>query len=250
MNVKVLEATPNPEELICRGARNDYMSEWTGNKTFEEVMAGVKGDTMDEKKYTLIGHLMKHGHFGPIEHVNMTFAIEGISRSCMAQITRHRIASFDVQSMRYVKFDREEGEDMREWVIEIPELEDAGICGRSAKFTEYWKRQDGEDVLDRRQQVYWKSIEQAYHNYNELLKLGVAPENARMVLPIGTKVNMVMTLNMRSLLHIADMRAAADSQWEIRELTNLLLEEAANHCPTVFQYYEDHMKGRKNRLAP
>ena len=46
------------------------------------------------------------------------------------------------------------------------------------------------------------------------------------------------------------MRAAADSQWEIRELTEQVLEIAAEWCPITFEYYNENMKGRKNRLAP
>lgn len=75
-------------------------------------------------------------------------------------------------------------------------------------------------------------------------------KDARFVLPIGTKVNLVMTLNVQMLMHVADMRAAADSQWEIRELTEEFLEMAAEWYPLTFAYYEEHMKGRKNQLAP
>jgi thymidylate synthase (FAD) len=52
------------------------------------------------------------------------------------------------------------------------------------------------------------------------------------------------------LMHVADMRAAADSQWEIREMTESILDLAAEWCPITFEHYEKHMKGRKNRLAP
>jgi thymidylate synthase (FAD) len=52
------------------------------------------------------------------------------------------------------------------------------------------------------------------------------------------------------LMHVADMRAAADSQWEIRELTEEVLGKASDWCPLTFAYYEKTMKGRKNRLAP
>ena len=250
MKVKVLSHSKDMEETICRAARNDYMSGWVGDTSFEDIMKGVKGETETEKKLTLIGHLMKHGHWGPFEQNSITFAVSGISRSCMAQITRHRLASFDVQSMRYVKFDKEEGEDVKGLCIGIPELTDPGVCGRSAKFTEYWKKQHNDDILKRREELYWEAINQSYETYNKLLDVGVAPENARMVLPIGTKFNFVVTLNVRSLLHIADMRAAADAQWEIRELTELMLKEAENLCPNVFGYYNEHMRKRVNRLAP
>ncbi|MEF8776316.1 MAG: FAD-dependent thymidylate synthase, partial [Haloarculaceae archaeon] len=105
MEVTLLEATPDPEQVICRGARNDYMEDWVGEVSFEEAMAGIEGETVADQMETLIGHLLEHGHFGPFEHAQATFAVKGISRSCMAQLTRHRHVSFDVQSMRYVAFD-------------------------------------------------------------------------------------------------------------------------------------------------
>jgi thymidylate synthase (FAD) len=76
------------------------------------------------------------------------------------------------------------------------------------------------------------------------------PEDARFVLPIGTEVNMVVSMNARMLMHVADMRAAADAQWEIREMTEGILELAKEWCPNTFEYYEETMKNRKNRLAP
>jgi thymidylate synthase (FAD) len=51
-------------------------------------------------------------------------------------------------------------------------------------------------------------------------------------------------------MHVADMRAAADAQWEIREMTEDVLDIASEWCPITFEYYEQYMKNRKNRLAP
>lgn len=248
MKVTLLNATENPEETICQAARNDYMSEFVGDKDFKTIMETIDGDTIIEKKETLISHLLQHGHFGPFEHVTATFAVEGISRSCMAQITRHRHASFDIQSMRYVSFDDVEPK-AGEAVIEIPELGNAEIHGRNAEFSENIV-EDESYIEERREDVYENAIKQSFDAYNELLELGVAPENARNILPIGSKVNMVFTVNARMLMHIADMRAAADAQWEIREMTNDILELAEEWCEITFEHYNTEMKGRKNRLAP
>ena len=114
MEVQLLEATEDPERLICKAARNDYSDGFVGEQSFETTMDEVEGDTLREKQETLIGHLLDHGHFGPFEHVQATFAVEGMSRSCMAQLTRHRHVSFDVQSMRYVAFDEVDPADVRE----------------------------------------------------------------------------------------------------------------------------------------
>jgi thymidylate synthase (FAD) len=247
MEVKLIEATQNPEELICKGARNDYMEEFVGDQTFEETMESVEGETTEAKMQTLIGHLLDHGHFGPFEHPQATFAIKGISRSCMAQITRHRHVSFDVRSMRYVSFDDVDPADVREGelVVTPPSATDPDWVGRNQKSGPV-----GEETAERREEVFNDAIENAVESYQELLDLGMPPEDARFVLPIGTKVNMVMSMNVRMLMHVADMRAAADAQWEIRQMTERILDLAEEWCPITFEHYNEHMRNRKNRLAP
>ncbi|MDS0284098.1 FAD-dependent thymidylate synthase [Haloarcula onubensis] len=247
MEVTLLEATEDPEELICKAARNDYSGEFVGGQSLEATMATVDGDTMREKQATLIGHLLDHGHFGPFEHPQITFAVEGVSRSCMAQITRHRHVSFDVQSMRYVSFDDVDPADVREGelVVVPPSATDPDWVGRNQK-----SGQVDDSVVEERAEIFRDTIEDAVESYQDLLDLGMPPEDARFVLPIGTKVNMVMSMNARMLMHVADMRAAADAQWEIRGLTEDLLDIAADWCPITFDHYEREMKNRKNRLAP
>ena len=247
MEVELLEATENPERVLCTAARNDYMGEFVGDLSFEEVMETTDGDTIAEKKRTLIGHLLDHGHFGPFEHPQATFAVTGISRSCMAQITRHRHVSFDVQSMRYVSFDEVDPAAVEdgEMVVTPPSATDPDWIGRN--------QQSGpvdEETVERREELFRRSVRRSVEAYQELLELGMPPEDARFVLPIGTEVNMVMSMNARMLMHVADMRAAADAQWEIRELTERVLDLAADWCPITFEHYEERMKGRKNRLAP
>ena len=56
-----------------------------------------------QKVSRFVGMLAEMGHESPIEHMSFTFGIEGVSRSLLAQITRHRMASFSVQSQRYVR---------------------------------------------------------------------------------------------------------------------------------------------------
>ncbi|MFC7007450.1 FAD-dependent thymidylate synthase [Halalkalicoccus salilacus] len=247
MDVTLLEATEDPERVICTAARNDYSNEFVGDQPFEETMATVDGDSLEEKQETLIGHLLSHGHFGPFEHPQATFAIEGMSRSCMAQLTRHRHVSFDVQSMRYVAFDEVDPDDVRagEMVVIPPSATDPDWVGRNQRTGSV-----DEDVVAEREEVFRESVSRSVADYQRLLDLGMAPEDARFVLPIGTKVNVVMSMNVRMLMHVADMRAAADSQWEIRGMTEEVLDLAKEWCPITFEYYEENMKGRKNRLAP
>jgi thymidylate synthase (FAD) len=247
MEVELLEATEDPERLVCQAARNDYMEEFVGETDFDEVMESVGGDALEDKQETLIHHLLEHGHYGPFEHHHATFAVEGISRSCMAQITRHRHVSFDIQSMRYVSFDDVDPADVRdgEMVVVPPSVTDPDWVGRNQNAGPV-----DEETAKRRENLFRDTIENAFESYQQLLEMGLPPEDARYVLPIGTKVNMVMSMNVRMLMHVADMRAAADAQWEIREMTEDVLDLAAEWCPITFEYYEENMKHRKNRLAP
>ena len=247
MEIRLLESTPDPERVVCTAARNDYSPGFVGDQTFEETMETVDGDSLEEKKRTLIGHLLDHGHFGPFEHPQATFAVEGVSRSCMAQITRHRHVSFDVQSMRYVAFDDVDPADVEdgEMVVTPPSATDPDWVGRNQRSGAV-----DDQTVARREEVFRESVRESVESYQELLELGMPPEDARFVLPIGTEVNIVMSMNARMLMHIADMRAAADSQWEIRQMTEEVLDLAADWCPITFEHYREHMQGRKNRLAP
>lgn len=247
MEVQLLDATPDPEDLICRAARNDYMSDFVGDTPFDEIMAEQDGDTREERKEHLLGTLLDHGHFGPFEHPQATFAIKGISRSCMAQVTRHRHVSFDIQSMRYVSFDDIDPETVGDgnMVVTPPSVNDPDWIGRNQSSGTV-----DEQTAERREEIFRQSVQNSVASYQELLDTGMAPEDARFVLPIGTSVNIVMSLNTRMLMHVADMRAAADAQWEIRQMTEGILNRAEEWCPLTFKHYDDELKGRKNRLAP
>jgi thymidylate synthase (FAD) len=142
----------------------------------------------------------------------------------MAQITRHRHVSFDVQSMRYVSFDDVDPDDVRdgEMVVVPPSATDPDWVGRNQESGPV-----DEETAERREELFRETIGDAFESYQELLELGMPPEDARYVLPIGSKVNMVMSMNARMLMHVADMRAAADAQWEIREMTEDVLDLAA-----------------------
>ena len=94
MKVKLLAHTPEPEKLIAAAAKNCYSS-----SNIDNVLEGLT----EEKTENFVNMLSEIGHESPIEHVSFTFAIEGVSLSLLAQITRHRMASFSVQSQRYVR---------------------------------------------------------------------------------------------------------------------------------------------------
>ena len=94
MKVLLLSHSPNPEKVVAAAAKLCY-----ANAAPDELYDGLT----EEKAAGFVERLASYGHESPIEHATFTFAIEGVSRSLLAEITRHRIATFSVQSQRYVK---------------------------------------------------------------------------------------------------------------------------------------------------
>ena len=107
ISVTLLQYTPEPEKIVSAAAKLCYSSSGV-----ENILDGLT----EEKTDKFLSMLMDMGHESPIEHVSFTFGIEGVSRSLLAQITRHRIASYSVKSQRYVK------EGQFEYIIP-PEIE-------------------------------------------------------------------------------------------------------------------------------
>ena len=107
--VTLLTHTPMPEQTIAAAAKLCYSA-----AEIDKIYEGLT----PEKTASFVEMLSEIGHESPIEHASFTFGIEGVSRSFLAQVTRHRMASFSVQSQRYVK------ENMFEYVLP-PEIESA-----------------------------------------------------------------------------------------------------------------------------
>ena len=220
MNVKLLAYTPDPERTVACAAKLCYAA-----ADIDTVYEGLT-----QKKTERFLHMLNSlGHESPVEHVSFTFGIEGVSRSLLAQITRHRIASFSVQSQRYVK------ESAFEFVIppEIAALPQAA---------EEFRRAMEEDAAHYERLA---GLLQQKHE-RELLAQGLSPEesakkaekmaieDARFVLPNACATKMICTMNARELRHFFAHRCCSRAQWEIRELATQMLMLAREAAPTLF----------------
>ena len=93
LKVSLIAYTPDPEAVCALAARTCYSAD-DYDALLEKVKLSDQGAFL--KRVTASGHL------SVLEHASFTFSIEGVSRVLLAQLTRHRIASFSVQSQRYV----------------------------------------------------------------------------------------------------------------------------------------------------
>lgn len=197
MNVRLLYSTENPERAVSVAARLCYAPVGAA-----ELMEGMTADA--ERKVLRV--ILKNRHHSALEHASYTFAIDGVSRALTHQLVRHRLASFNQQSQRYVAYAEEPEFIVPPAVAEEPDA--------LARFNE--------------------ATAQAFSAYRGLIDSGVAPEDARYVLPNAMETKIVVTMNMRELMHFFELRCCKRSQWEIRELALRMLELVEPSASYVF----------------
>lgn len=197
MNVELLQYPENPERAVATAARLCYAP--VGAKELMETMP-------PERVESVLSTIMKSGHFSTLEHVSYTFAVDGVSRALTHQLVRHRLASFNQQSQRYVKFTK-------------------GV--ETVKPPSVTENEETEKVFD-------EAIEAAISAYQKLLDAGVPAEDARYLLPNAAETKIVITMNIRELLHFFSLRCCNRAQWEIRELAHRMLELVRPTAPYIF----------------
>ena len=198
MKVNLIKYTPEPEKMIAVAARLCYSPAGV-----DELEDGLSSE--DIKK--LVRFVIKSGHHSTVEHISFTFAVEGVSRALTHQLVRHRIASYNQQSQRYVKF-----KDNFEYITP-PSLK---------------KDKDIREKYD--------SLILSIHNlYMELLDSGIGAEDARYILPNASETKIIVSMNSRELLHFFTLRCCNRAQWEIRELAIRMLKLVKNLAPLVFE---------------
>ncbi|MBQ4647827.1 MAG: FAD-dependent thymidylate synthase [Clostridia bacterium] len=221
MKVQIIAHTSDPDKIIASAAKLCYS---------ETGIDGIMEGLTEEKTDKFINMLSSLGHASPFEHASFTFGIEGVSRAVLAQITRHRIASFSVQSQRYVNKERFT-------YIVPPAIE--GIPEAKAEFLKAMEE-------DRAHYIKLASILKEEHT-KRLIAGGMdassaekaaeklAFEDARSVLPNACDTKIVMTMNVRSLYNFFNLRCCTRAQWEIRELATEMLRQVKEIAPNLFK---------------
>lgn len=222
MNVELLQYNPDCEKIIAAAAKLCYSS-----SKIEGILNGLD----EENTKSFIERLMSMGHESPIEHIAFTFGIEGVSRSLLAQFTRHRMASYSVKSQRYVN------EAKFEYVIP-PEIEKNPTTKRlfeEAMADDVKKYNAIADVLAKKH--YEEFIAQGKDDKTaKRLAEKKAIEDARYVLPNACETKIIATFNARSLFNFFSERCCERAQWEIRDMACRMLELVKEAAPTVFKY--------------
>lgn len=162
-------------------------------------------DSIDkDKKLKLIKYIMGSGHTSILEVCGLQFLICGVDRSLTHQLVRHRVGIvFQQQSQRYVEFKDGKFDYVKPLSVNTKEKEEA----------------------------FNSAIEKASEVYKSLVDLGVAPEDARSVLPNACCTNIVMTVNIRALGHICNERLCTTAQLPIRMLFIEIAKQVTEQLP-------------------
>ena len=220
-NVILLAYTPEPERTVAAAAKLCYSS--SGINQLNDSLT-------DEKAASFVEMLSEIGHESPIEHASFTFGIEGVSRSLLAQITRHRMASFSVKSQRYVR------EGSFEYVTP-PEI----AAEPEAKkiydeiMAEDQERYDRLAAILKEKHIKTFISEGKDEKTAARLAEKKAIEDARFVLPNACETQMVMTMNARSLMNFFKVRCCRRAQWEIQDVANQMLALVSAVAPNIFK---------------
>jgi len=202
--VALVRHTADPEALTALGARLCY-----AGGDVDRLLSLI--EEKDQKAF--VEKIMSMGHESVMEHVSFTFLIEGVSRVLLAQLTRHRIASFSVQSQRYVSYADGFG------YIVPPAI-----------------RALGEEAVEEYEQQM-AQMQSWYEGWQK--KLGDAGEksneDARFVLPNACETRILMTMNARELRHFFSLRMCSRAQWEIRSMATAMFEECCRVAPAMFR---------------
>jgi thymidylate synthase (FAD) len=197
MDVRLLYHTPEPDRAIAAAARLCYAP--VGAAELLETMS-------DEAVRRVLRTILSSGHSSALEHASYTFAIDGVSRAMTHQLVRHRLASYNQQSQRYVAYADEPTFIVPPGLDADPALRDAFLDSCRASFLAY----------------------------RALLDAGVPAEDARYVLPNATETKIVVTMNVRELMHFFELRCCKRAQWEIREVALRMLDLAEPTAPYIF----------------
>ena len=194
MRVELIRHTLTPEEVVALGARLCY-----SKAGVDDLLKRV--ESKDQTAF--VEKVMGMHHDSVLEHTSFTFAIEGVSRVLLAQITRHRLASFSVQSQRYTgaSFD-----------LVIPD----SMC----------RAELVDDIIEAK-----RKIERLY---TKAVKLGVPEEDARYLTFQAASTRMLVTMNARELRHFFSLRMCSRAQWEIRALAKEMHRLCMGVAPALF----------------
>jgi thymidylate synthase (FAD) len=235
--VEVISQTPNPQQTIYAAMHQDYA---------EGFVAHERDRWPDEARCgeVIVTSLLKggRGHYGPLEHPQIVLNVGWFPHSCMQQIRTHRVGiSFDVQSFRYT------GSRIVDVALGKQDVEDVFYLRPLGAYSDRQGKKYEYTPEARQQDLDW--CLEASRRYKARIDQGFAEEHARGLIPFDIRQHWVMSANVRSLMHLLDLRWKADAQLEAQKMCEAIWPHFQAWVPAVAAWYEEN-RLKKARLAP
>ncbi len=205
---------------IMAGEESLQLIELAGRTAYQS-----RSKITDESARKFVEMLRKRGHESVIEHSAMTVEFDNVSRGFTHELVRHRLSAFTQESTRYV--------DESDFKVVIPPSKD-----KDEKFS--LSLPNGEKLNISFQE--WADLNEEM--YRELRKAGWISQDARQILPIGIKAQIVITANFREWRHIFELRCSPAAHWEIRRVMVNLLKDVQRKIPVVFDDFQISKDGK------
>ncbi len=201
MKVTLLTATENALKTAFTAIRTCYspnQQEYVWNQEWDKYVEN------NNDHIRLVNQIVSHGHTSTLEHIQFTFAINDVSRSLLAQLTRHRVGfAYSVQSQRYVKLESDSKSGGFEYVTPHSIIEDEE------------SRKLFDDYMAYTQEVY-----------DKLRANGIVAEDARYILPNAATTNITLSCNLRAFMDLYSKRNKnTHAQWEIADLVEIMFDK-------------------------
>lgn len=194
----------DPENFLNNIVRITFSKKLSKTDDMASEITDRKNDN-----FNLLINTIEMNHQSILEHVNVTYAIEGASRSFLAQITRHRLFSFLSASQHYMDYS-----DMADFVVPV-EIQEQGP-GYVKEYLEACKK----SILE----------------YKSLIEKGIDHSVARQVLPNGMKNQLIITGNLRQWKNFLNLRLCGRNTSEIEYVAHLIKEDLNNYVPNIAKY--------------
>ncbi len=235
--IQILNATRNPQQLAWGAMHQDYSEDmvWEERDKFpDEAKAGEL-----IVKYLLSGG---RGHFGCLEHPQITLSVGYFPHSTMQQIRTHRVGiSIDCQSFRYTSQGIIDVAEGKRNVEEVFYLRPVGNYSDRKGNKYFYSQEERDDDLQ------W--VLSACGIYARKIERGVTEEHARGLIPFDIRQHFVLSCNARSLMHLLDLRWKKDAQLEAQCFSELLFERFKEWMPSVAEWYSVN-RAKRARLSP
>lgn len=235
--IDVIAATPNPQQVVWAAMHQDYSEGYVWD-------SHEKWPSEESAGELIVKHLLSgdRGHYGPLEHPQITFNVGYFPHSMMQQVRTHRVGvSFDVQSFRYT------GQRIVDVVEGKQDVEDVFYLRPVGKYTNRQGKRYLYSEEQRLEDLNW--CKEACLHYKKRIDEGLSEEHARGLIPFDARQNFVLSCNLRSLLHLLDLRWKKDAQLEAQKFCELLYIHLENWSPAVAQWYKDN-RAKKAKLSP